>query len=1062
MKYVLLIVFSMVAVLHVRGQSQTVSGVVRETEGNTPLPGVSILLKGTTIGTFSDAEGRYAIDVPANATLVFSFIGYTTQEVAVGTQTSLDLSMQPNLELLSEVTVTALGIKREKKTLGYAVADIGNENIAGNGETNPLASIAGKVAGVNIAQTTAGPTGSTRVVIRGIRGLKDNSQPLYVIDGVPAVNSNIGSASQWGGFDLGDGLSDVNPNDIESISVLKGSAASALYGSRALNGVILITTKTGNRGKGIGVEFNSAFTLDQISTRLDERQKRYGQGNDGVFPTDPLQSQNITSNWGPSFDEETEITQMDGTVRPYRYLDNNIQDFFRTGKTWMNTVAVTGGTENTSMRLSYSSITNDDIIPTSGFDKDIFALRTTSKITKKLTADAKISFADERVKNRPALTDDVNNIGNGLLGLAANFDQEWLKKYQTEDGKYINYTGNIYRANPYWTINKTFNESRKQRVGGLINLNYELNDMFSISLQGGTDFFTFKHANFYDKNTPAIAGGALNTLDQTTQETNFQGMLNFKKDLGTSFKIGAMAGANLMQQRSYGENIQATQIIQPGTANLINFSEKRIVPFDARKEIQSVFGSVNLSYKEYLFLNLQGRNDWASTLPRDNWSFFYPAADVSYVLTDAFDLQSNVLSFVKIRTAWGQVGREPDPYKTGFAYDLTGRSINGQPMGNIQGDIIPNPNLTAEIKTSFEIGADVRLFGDKVGLDFTYYNEVTDDVLLDLTIPQTTGYSFAALNAGKLRNRGVELLISTTPVNFSNGFRWDLSFNFARNVNEVMELHPLLATFTVAEARWAGATVVAEKGKPFGTILGAGFLRDENGNRVFNSSNGEPMPTATPIALGNILPDWTGGIINTISYKGFQLKAAFDIRVGGDIFSMTNMTMHMNGSHANTEAGRESWNEYQQERRAAQLEAEANGEVAEVDNPDNAYYVPRNNRGYIGEGVNQEGTPNTIPISPAAYWQSIGNNIPEPFIYDASYVKLRDLTFTYTLPSSLLKGTPFRSVSLSAIGRNLWIIHKNTPNIDPESTYNISNGQGLEYGSLPTRRRYGFNLVVKF
>ena len=796
---------------------------------------------------------------------------------------------------------------------------------------------------------------------------------------------------------------------------------------------------------------------------MDERQKTYGQGNDGVFPTDPLQSQNITSNWGPSFAEETEITQRDGTVRPYRYLDNNIQDFFETGKTFMNTISLAGGGEDTNVRLSYSNITNDDIIPKSGYDKDIFSIRATSKITKKLTVDAKANYADERVKNRPALTDDMNNIGNGLLGLAANFDQAWLQTYANSDGSYINYTGNVYRANPYWTINRTFNKSKKERVGGLINLNYEINNMFSINLQGGTDFFSFKHDNFYDKFTPALEGGALYQLEQTTKESNFQGMINFKKDLGTSFKVGAMAGANLMKYRSYGNNITATTITQPGTANLVNFGDIIVVPFDSKKEIHSVFGTVNLSYKEFLYLNLQGRNDWASSLPKKNQSFFYPSADLSFVLTDAFDnLQSPVLSLAKIRTSFGQVGQDYIPYQTGLAYSMTGRSFQGNPMGEILGTTIPNADLRPQIKTSFEIGVDAGFFNDRIGVDLTYYDETTDDVLVNITIPETSGYNSAALNAAKLRNKGVELLLRTTPVMIENSFRWDLSFNYAKNVNEVVELSDELETFTVAEARWAGATIIAEKGKPFGTIMGNGFRRDENGNRVFNSSNGEPLATSQPIALGNTLPDWTGGIINTFSYKGLELKAAIDIRMGGDMFSMTNMTMHMNGSHLDTEAGRESWNEYQQERRAAQLEAEQNGEVAEVDNPANPYYVPRNNRGYIGEGVNEQGEANDIPISPAAYWQSIGNNIPEPFIYDASYVKLRDLSLTYNLPTSLLRGTPFRNVSLSVMGRNLFILYKNTPNIDPESNYNVSNGQGFEYGSLPGRKRYGFNVVVKF
>jgi TonB-dependent SusC/RagA subfamily outer membrane receptor len=422
MKQILLLLFNVSLVFQVFGQAGTITGTILDSQSKDPLPGVSIIIKGTSKGTVSDAQGKYSITATEGETLSFSFIGYLTEEAMVGSQSVIDISLTPDILSLSEVTVTALGIKREKRTLGYAVSEVGSENIANNGETNPIASIAGKVAGVNISSTTAGPTGSSRVVIRGIRELQGNSQPLYVIDGVPAVNGNIGSANQWGGYDLGDGLSDINPNDIESISVLKGSAAAALYGSRALNGVILITTKSGKSNKGIGVELNSSWTIDEISTKMDERQKTYGQGNDGVFPTDPLQARNITSNWGPRFTDFETITQADGTVRPYKYIDNNIQDFFRLGNTWMNTIAVTGGSEKNTVRLSYSNIANKDIIPKSGYDKNILALRATSMITNKLTIDAKVNYAMEEVKNRPALTDNVNNIGNGLLGLAANFD----------------------------------------------------------------------------------------------------------------------------------------------------------------------------------------------------------------------------------------------------------------------------------------------------------------------------------------------------------------------------------------------------------------------------------------------------------------------------------------------------------------------------------------------------------------------------------------------------------------------------------------------------------------
>ncbi len=1051
MKNSLLLTFLLltIQVAAVFAQEVSISGVIKGADDKSPIPGVNVRIKGTTTGTISSAEGVYNIGANQGDVLVFSFVGFVTKEVTVGNQTKLDVELTSDILQLNEVTVTALGIEREKRAIGYALSEVGSEDIAGNGEPNAISSLAGKVAGVNISSTTAGPTGSNRVVIRGISELSGDNQPLYIIDGVPAVNGNVGSANENGGFDLGDGLSDINPNDIETVTVLKGASASVLYGSRALNGVVMITTKKGSSRKGLGIEFNSSLTIDQISTKLDEVQKTYGQGSNGLLPRDETQASNITSNWGPRFSDADEIIQRDGSVRPYAYLENNVQDFFRDGQTWMNSLAISGGDENSNLRLSLSNINNDDIIPNSGMQRNTVGFRGYTKVTPKLSVDVKGNLFTEEVENRPALTDDVNNIGNGLIGIAGNFDQAWLQNYQTEDGEYIDYTGNIFRANPYWTLNKTSNKSDKTRFSGYAQINYEINDKLSFNLQGGTDFFTFRHENFYDKNTPTQEGGALTELNLNVSESNFQGLINYHTEINKDFYISAYLGGNLMQSRRQGKNILASQISVPGKADLSNFTEVSVNPFDIKREVQSVFGSAELSYKEYLFFTLQARNDWASTLPEANRSFLYPSADLSFVATDAFDITSKTLSFAKVRMAYGQVGRDFIPYQTQLYYNLSGKSLGGYPMGDILGSTIPNPNLKPETKTTFEIGTDVKLFNNRIGLDFTYYNERTTDALIQLPVPETTGYRFASLNAATLTNNGVEILLTARVLEMKNGFNWDLTANYARNRNNVEKLHEQVENYVVSNARWAGVSIVATEGQPFGTIIGAGFLKDENGNRIHNGSNGRPMPTEQPIALGTSLPDWTGGLISSMTFKGIELKAALDIRVGGNIFSMTNMTMHQNGAHLNTLDGRDSWNEFQQERRATE---DAGG------NPDD---VPQDGRGYIGEGVKENGETNDIAISPADYWGAIGNNIPEPFIYDASYVKLRDIGLSYQLPASLLKKTPFTGIKIGIIGRNLVTFSKHTPNIDPESNYNNGNGQGLEYGSLPGRKRYGFNLLIK-
>ena len=1030
-------------------QTRTITGIVSSNNG-APIAGVSVRLKDKSTTALTDNSGRYSIDILGpTATLLFSYLGYSSQEVAVDNRNQVNVTLVETQQELDNVVVTALGIKRQRRALGYAVSDVSNDEITGFGESNAISAMAGKVAGVNISTTTAGATGSSRVVIRGIRELQGSNQPLYIIDGVPAVNGNIGSADQWGGFDLGDGMADINPNDIESISVLKGASAAVLYGSRALNGVILITTKSGQGKKGLGIEFNSSLTTDQISTKLDEVQKLYGQGTNGLLPRNVVEAGNIASNWGPRYTDAETIIQRNGIERPYNYINNNIQDFFRTGITAMNTLSLTGGNDDHNLRFSYSNVDNKDIILGSGYDRNNFSFKGQSKIAEGLTIDVKGSLMLENVDNRPALTDDVNNIGNGLIGIAGNFDQSWLQDYANADGTYINYTGNQYRANPYWTLNRTNNLSKKTRTGGSVGLNYVLNENWSATASAGTDFYAFKFSNFYDLYTPTKDGGQLQLNDLNVREDNFQGLINYNKEINSSFKIGAMLGANLMKFNRDQTIINGTEIIVPGKELITNFKQTQIIPSNPRKEIKSIFGNIELDYNNYLFLNLQGRNDWSSTLPKGKNSYFYSAADLSFIITDAFDIQSSIFNYGKIRTSYGQVGSDTDPYKTSFLYSLTGQSMNGFPMGEVLGDVIPNANLKPQRKNSFEIGTDLSFFNNRIGLDFTYYNEVTKDVLIDIPIPETTGYKFASLNAAKLKNTGVELLLRTTPVLLDNGFKWDLSFNFSKNHNTIIDIYEGLEAYTVAQARWAGATIVAEKGKPFGTILGNDFLRDEQGRKI-HGNDGMPLYTDNPVAIGSSLPNWTGGLTNSFQYKGIELRAVIDIRKGGSLYSMTNMMMYDNGSHLATMEGRDSWNEYNKERRAAE----------EAGRP--ADDVQQNGRGYIGDGVNENGDTNDVAVNPSTYWKYVAENIPHPFIYESSYVKLRDIGISYTLPQSLIKTLPVQAVSFGVIGRNLWIIHKKVPNIDPESNYNNGNGQGFEYGSLPGRRSIGFNLKVRF
>lgn len=1046
-----------------RGQERLVIGTVTDDTDGTFLTGVTVIIKGTTRGATTDLNGRYEITASPDEILVFSFLGMITKEVRVGDQTVINVTLEQDVAVLEEIVVTAFGLRRDVKALGYSVTEVSGNQISQTGEVNPISSLAGKVAGLDITQTTAGPSGSRRVVIRGISEIMGNNQPLYVIDGVPVENSSLGQANEWGGFDMGDGTSDLNPEDIESVTVLKGASASALYGSRAMNGVILITTKRGDRERlGLGIEYTSTSTFDFVSTKLDEYQTIYGQGSNGLLPLAGQMANNITSAWGPKLNPDSTILQRDGQIRPYTLVNNNIKGFFDVGRTYNNTVTITQATENSSLRFSFGNVYNDDIIPGSGLVRNNVTLRGTSKLGKFIDFDSRVAYSTERVNNRPALTDDVNNIGNGLVGLVPNFDQAWLQTYKDANDNYIDYTGNAYRANPYWTINETSNRSSRDRITGFAQATISLHDKLNLRVRSGLDQYSFDFYNFYNRNTPTRQGGQMVSNQYQVMEMNNEALLVYENNFAGILDVTASFGGNMMRSQTEINSALGTEINAPGIISLINFQNVSVQPNLFRKKIHSVFGFLQLGYKGFLYLDITGRNDWSSTLPVNNNSFFYPSVSGSFIPTEAFDFNLPWLTFAKLRGSWAQVGSDTDPYKLNLTYSLAGRTHFGFPLGGISGSLLPNPLLKPQTATSYEFGTDLRFLQNRLGLDFTYFNQLTTDQILEVQIPETSGFERAIINSGDIRNRGIELLLHARPVD--GPFRWDISFNYSKIKNTVVALSDQVDAITIADARWAGVKIIAQEGSEFGLITGRGFLRDPNGN-IVHGSNGLPLFTDEPVVLGKILPDWTGGMQNTFSYKNFFLRTSIDIRIGGDIYSITNRGMYLGGTHTATLPGREDFNDW-----AYRNETQRLAWIAGGNNPTDYVPLPLDG-GYVGVGVVVAGVdgngdpiyePNTTIVNPQQYWNRAVTDVGELNVYDASYVKLRDLSIGYTIPRKYLGNLPLQSVTVSAVGRNLFIIYKNVPNIDPESTYNNSNGQGLEYGSLPTRRHFGFNLNVKF
>ncbi len=1055
----------LVMTLNASAQDRTITGTVTDESDGSPIPGVTVLIQGTERGTVTDLQGRFQITAQPNDVLVFSFVGMVTREVSVGDQTTMDVPLIADIIFGDEVLVTAFGLQREARALGYSITEVRAADFAQTGETNPISSLQGKVAGVDIVETTAGPSGSRRVVIRGINEIIGNNQPLYIVDGVPVENTSPGQADQWGGFDLGDGTLDLNPDDIESISVLKGASASALYGSRALNGVILITTKQGVRQPGLGVEINSSTTADRITTRLDEYQNIYGQGSNGLTPLSTQMANNITSAWGPRMSSyaDSTITQADGTVRPYNRVSDNIQDFFRMGVTRHNTVTISTGTTTSSLRFSYSNVNLSDIVPQSGINRNVFTLRGTTSPMDFLDFDARITYSDEEVTNRPAMADELNNIGNGLLGLAPNFDQEWLKTYKDENGNYINYTGNPYRANPYWTLNETRNESQRNRITGFASATIRMAEPLQLRLRAGLDTYSFRFTNFLNRGTPTQPGGLLTERNHDVQETNLEALLMYTTSISRDFDVTASVGGNLMNNDVTIQETRATEIIAADMISLTNFQNLAVFPQEYNKEIQSVFGFVNIGFRDLIYVDLTARNDWSSTLPLDNNSFFYPSVSTSFIISDALGLDYDWLNIWKLRGSWAQVGSDTDPYMLSLTYSMDGRSHQGYSLGGITGDLLPNPLLKPQTSTSWEFGTDVRLFNGRAALDFAYFHTATDDQILQVQIPEASGYNRAIINSGDLENRGVELLVTGRPVS-SGDFRWEISANYTKIWNTVNRLSDDVDAITIADARWSGVSVIAREGEAYGQISGRGFTRDPQG-RIVHGLDGMPIPTEEPMNLGGILPDFNAGVINTFFWRGFTLRTALDFRIGGNIYSVTNRQLYLGGTHSGTIEGRDAFNDWAlRNYRNQQAWVDAGNEPGD--------YEPLPiDGGYIGQGVklvgeDADGNPiyeeNDIIVNPQTYWNFTGTNIPELNVYDASYIKLRDISIGYTVPQRFLANYPVQSATISIVGRNLITLYKDVPNIDPESAYNNSNGQGLEYGSLPTRRHFGLNVNFKF
>ena len=1010
----------------VSNQTETVTGKV--TDGSEPIIGASVMVKGTKgAGAVTDLDGNFELNVRPGTLIEVSYVGYKSQVLKA--RKGMTIVLKEDEKSLDEVVVTALGIKRDRKALGYGVGEVKGDELKKAKETNVINSLAGKVAGLVVSQTAGGASGSTRVVLRGNTEMTGNNQPLYVVDGVPLDNTNFGSAGTNGGFDLGDGISSINPDDIESMSVLKGPAASALYGSRASHGVILITTKKAAKDK-MSVEYNGSLTFDTQLAKWNNTQKVYGMGSNGKYSIDAVS--NTNKSWGPKADGTNMLKYFDGVERPYLIIPDNVSNFFRTGLTASNTAVVGMNNGKTGVRFTFTDMRNKDIVPKTHMSRDIFNLRANTTMGK-VDFDFSANYTREYVKNRPALGDSKSNV----------------RTYQDEDGNYSNWNGmDPYNVNPYWDLYKNFNNSSKDllRMTGKAVWNVTKHFRLQATLGGDLNWFTFN--DFKAPTTPGFEAGRLQISNFRNRMYNFELLALYNNTWG-KFDFNATAGGNIYRVNNQTTVTTAQDMQIRDVVTLMSFNETSIEPSSYRKRINSLFGSASIGWNHLLYLDATLRGDQSSTLPTSNNVYVYPSFSGSFVFSEL--LKANrILPYGKLRMSWAQVGSDTDPYQLGLVYTKSKYTYPGYTIGYINNNVIPNKDLKPTKTNSFEIGLETKFLNNRLGLDVTYYTQKSKNQIMSMATSWTSGYNYRLINAGEIDNRGVEITLNTRPVQ-TKDFAWDLNFNFSKNSNKVVRLVDGMDMFELEKASWLDVQVAAKVGENFGSIVGPDFKRNDAGQVLIDPSTGLPEYDKSNHVLGNASWDWTGGVTTTLSYKNLSLNAIFDVKVGADLYSMSERAAYESGKAKATLQGRDEWYRSEEQREAA-------GVAKGMSN-----WTPTG--GFVAPGVidNGDGTyrPNDIKINPEDYWMSVCRNAPSMFIYDNSYIKCRELTLTYQVPTAWLHNW-IKALSVSFVARNPFIVWKNIPDIDPDSNYNNTTGMGLEYGSLPSRKSYGFNVNIKF
>ncbi len=1070
MRYLILTLLLFLTCLKLTAQEINISGTVTSSDDGATLPGVTIHVEGTSQGTLSDVNGHFQLKANVTArTLIFSFVGYETETVKIGKDTTINVYLNPVVQQLNEVVVTALGIKRSEKSIGYSIQEVKARELEVTRDASVINQLAGKVAGLTISSTNSGAGSSSRILLRGVRSLTSNNQALIVVDGVPIENTTVSNAEDtWGGKDNGNGVTDVNPDDIESVSVLKGASASALYGSRAANGVILINTKKGGKKKEIGVSFTNNTSLDQAYILWD-LQNSYGAGRNGQFvppfkmingiPVYDVQSSSAFGSWGPKM-EGQEIVDWDGQKRQYLPQPDNYNDYFRNGWTVNNSLGIDWGTRNFSVRASVADLRIREIVPNSTFARTNIGLNLYARILRKFEIQSYFAYVRQKADNRYGLSDSHENVSRNYIMSPRNITNESMKNLLVnaageEQTWYMNWA---WMSNPYYNPDNLLSGDTKNRYFGNASLTYKPVEGLSLMIRSAPDYSEYNNFSYTNKGSlgSSLGGYSEGSIKQFLINTDF--LISYNNQIVKDLEYRVNLGGNAMIQRfDYESGNTVGGITEPFWFSLENSVDKpyRRTSY-VEKAVNSMYAFGELDFKHLLFLELTGRNDWSSTLPKGNNSYFYPSVSLGFVFSDLLKMSKsaeNIFSYGKIRASYAEVGNDAAPYQLQVTYFIDSLTSSYGTYSYIT-NTIPPLNLKPEKTKSVELGGNFRFFMNRLAIDFTWYRTNTINQIVPVDISTASGSSKALINAGKIRNTGIEATANVNPVNGKN-FKWNFVLNYARNRSMVMELAPGVDNLQILE-HWR-LSIEARPGNPYGDIVGTAILRDAGGNKMVDA-HGMYIKDSIPRVLGNINPDYTLSLLNNFAYKNLSLSFLIDARIGGELFAGTNMYGYgYSGNFTETLEGRAEWY-------ASETAREAAGKTPEEWKATGGYLAAGvYAQGTIVNGIDVSGKANATFVNPEKYWDQFSswtNEIHEPFVYDASFVKLRELTLTYNLPQKWISKIKMKRASISVYGKNLWIIWKAVPNIDPESFFTNGNGQGYELYSYPNKRSYGISLTI--